>query len=113
MDVERYKKCDRIIDPLREAMFQINRAGLVKEDRDYAVGLLNNARVWLRFMEDRGECEDLIIRVGGWIDELAEAVEDPLEWNDKYNEIFPALIDLVFRSFLECYEGRRWGDVPP
>ena len=109
MDIEQYSKCDRMIDPLREVMFAISKAYDLFDNKCLFTIAVEDAKVWLYRAKGYNCPKEAVRKLGEYIKEVEDAINDENALIEAFEEILPAVIDVVFRTFLQCYLGELEG----
>jgi hypothetical protein len=104
-DYEKLREIDKIIDPLREVMFEIIVADecVAINNWDHAKRHLWKAAMWLEKARSIDELDPYYIdKLSNILNRLNELVEkkDRDEWEIEMDFIMPDVIDTVFLAFL-------------
>jgi hypothetical protein len=104
------EKCDKWIDPLRKALFEVIVADSIRGDWDEMIERLFRA-LWLldRSLEmTRTINMEEYAKTRSWLEQLQikAGVRDMEGWNMIVARVVPSLIDMVFAKYAECVTSR-------
>jgi len=109
INIEKFKRCNKIIDPIREVMFEIILTDkyVLQRKWDMAKFSLDRAKYWLAYAEREGKIREYYI--GGLrraILDMQSLLEekDVDKWNAEMDFIIPDVINTVFLAFAECMQ---------